>query len=457
MNKKKALVIAGIAAAALILAGAAIWFFFFRGAEAPSDPNEIAYVSSVSDITGSGSLGMVTKFSGVVEPQKTLSVQKDETKKVAELYVTVGQEVEVGDKLFSYDTEDLGLQLQEAELQLESFGNRISTLNQQIESLQKEKNKASADDQLSYTLQIQSIQLEIKTTEYDQSAKAKEIEQLKKSLENADVVAEMAGVVKEINEGGNQNNNYYGDSGDDSNAFIKILATGQYRIKATATELNIQNLQEGMQVKVTSRVDSETTWTGTIDTIEREPVSKNQNTYISYGNEDSFTPASQYNFYILLDSFDNLMLGQHVYVEPDFGDTLKTGLWLPSYYVFTEGSTSYVWAANAQNRIEKREISIGQYDDEMSEYEILSGITNDDRLAVPSDNLHKGMYAMDGSGANIGDGDFGDMPMDNGMDGGDMPLEDGMGEGGMSGDVPPEGDTAMEPDGDAGVIGGAVG
>lgn len=443
MTKKKIGLIVGIALAVLILAGVAIWFFFFRQAAVPSDPNEIAYVSSVADITGDGGLGLTTKFSGVVEPQKTLSVQKDDTKKVSELYVTVGQEVEVGDPLFSYDTEDLALQLQEAELQLESYDNRISTLNQQIESLQKEKNNAPSDDQLSYTLQIQSTQLEIRSTEYDQSIKAKEIEQLKKSLENADVLAEMSGVIKEINESNNSGSDYdYDTSG--SNAFITILATGQYRVKATATELNIWNLQEGMPVKVTSRVDSSMSWSGTIDTIEREPVSSNQNGGVYYGSEDTFTPASKYNFYILLDSFDGLMLGQHVYAELDNSSEIKTGLWLPNYYVFTEGSKSYVWAANAQNKIEKREISIGQYDDAMSEYEILSGLTTEDRIAVPADNMHSGMYAAEAG-------------YDMGMANGDMASDDMLPEDGMADDTPIDADMQGAVPEDDTVIGGAVG
>ena len=258
MTKKKIFTIAGIAVGAVIVIGIVIWLIFFRGGSvAPSDPNEMVYVTSVADITGTGSLGMTAKYSGVVEPEKTLSVQKDDTKKIAELYVTVGQEVKVGDKLFSYDTDDLQMQLEEAQLQLESLKNRISTLNQQIDSLQKEKNKASSDEQLSYTLQIQSAQLEVKSTEYDQSTKAKEIENLKKSLENTDVVAEMAGVVKQINDGSNTNT-----SGSDStNAYITILATGSYRVKGTATELNVYSLQEGMKMKVVSRVDPEQTWT----------------------------------------------------------------------------------------------------------------------------------------------------------------------------------------------------
>lgn len=54
MTKKKIGIIVGIAAAVLILACVAVWFFFFREAAMPSDPNEIAYVNTVSDITQEG-------------------------------------------------------------------------------------------------------------------------------------------------------------------------------------------------------------------------------------------------------------------------------------------------------------------------------------------------------------------------------------------------------------------
>ncbi len=463
MTKKKVGILIGAAVLLLAAACAALWFFFFRTANVPSDPNEIAYVSTVSDITGMGGLGMTTKYSGVAEPERTLSVQKDSTKKIAQLHVAVGQTVHVGDPLFSYDTEDISLQLEQAQLELESLNNRITTLNQQIENLEKEKSNAPADDQLSYTLQIQSTQLEIRTAEYDRSTKATAIDQLKKSLENAEVVSEMDGVIKEINDSNNANSGMYGT--ENSNAFITILSTGQYRIKATATELNIQALHEGMPIKVTSRVDPNQTWTGRVDTIEREPVSNTQNNYVSYGNESTFTPASKYNFYVLLDSFDGLLLGQHVYVEPDFGDeSVKTGLWLPGYYIFTEGNTSYVWAANGQSRIEKREVSLGQYDSDRDAYEILSGLENDDRIAIPAENIHSGMYAAD-AGTEQG------QPMDGGTSGDTVPSIDGGtvvpesdgaegqpvddGAASTDGDASTDGNTTV-PETDGALLGGAI-
>ena len=58
MTKKKIFTIAGIAVGAVIVIGIVIWLIFFRGGSvAPSDPNEMVYVTSVADITGTGSEG----------------------------------------------------------------------------------------------------------------------------------------------------------------------------------------------------------------------------------------------------------------------------------------------------------------------------------------------------------------------------------------------------------------
>lgn len=390
MNKKKLGLILGLSAGAVaVIAAVLVWVFFFRQPEMPEDPNEIAYVTPVADLVSGSGLGLQTRFSGVVEPQQTLSVQKDESKKLDQIYVSVGQHVEAGDPLFSYDTDDLSLQLQEAELQLESLKNRVVTLGDQIESLEKDKKNAPSDEKLHYTLQIQSLELEIKTTEYDQSAKAKEIDQLKASLENADVAAEISGTVREINENGGMDPNYYG--GEGTNAFITILATGQYRVKATVTELNLSSVTEGMAVNVLSRVDPAQSWTGVVERIDYEPV-KEQNPYMSYGGEDAMTPASKYNFYILLDDYEGLILGQHVYVET--GAAQKSGLWLPGAYIFTDETGSWVWAENGANRMEKRAVSLGGYDPMTDEYEILDGLTEADAIAYHHDMMHSGMYAV---------------------------------------------------------------
>ena len=91
-----------------------------------------------------------------------------------------------------------------------------------------------------------------------------------------------------------------------------------------------------------------------------------------------------------------------------------------------------------------------KFDDTLSEYEITSGVTADDRLAVVEDRVHSGMYATDDiSYKNQGDdskdmdaanGDRNDAKTDDANGG--MPAEDGSD---MDGD--PNGYSAMPAEG----------
>ena len=73
------------------------------------------YVQSVADIAGLNT-GAIPRYSGVVEPQQTYEIQKDDTKTVAEIYVSEGDQVTPGDALFRYDTQEIQMNLDQAKL-----------------------------------------------------------------------------------------------------------------------------------------------------------------------------------------------------------------------------------------------------------------------------------------------------------------------------------------------------
>lgn len=212
---------------------------------------------------------------GTVESQEVKGVNRDSDKKVKELYVKEEDEVKAGDVLFEYDTESMELQLRQLELELTSINNNIATLNQQIASLTTEKAAAPAEEQLSYSAQIQNLQAQVNQANYDASAKQLEIDRQKLSMENTKVVAPMDGIIKTINENNstsssdnnsnydNNNNNNNNSSDSTSNAYITIMAKGDYRIKATASELTVRSMSEGQSMIVRSRVD-DSTWTGKV-------------------------------------------------------------------------------------------------------------------------------------------------------------------------------------------------
>ena len=148
----------------------------------------------------------------------------------------------------------------------------------------------------------------------------------------------MAGVVKEINENGV-------DPNGNTAAYMKILATGEYRVKGTIDETSVGTISEGTPVILRSRLDETQTWTGSISKIDTESTQTDSNSSYMYDGGSSGDSASKYSFYVTLDSTDGLMLGQHLYIEPDYGQgevEEKEGVWLYGYYIVQDDGDPYV-------------------------------------------------------------------------------------------------------------------
>ena len=374
--KKKKLMIAGCIVCILIFLGT-LWLVFGRGGSNSSA--DVVYVSQISTILGQGSLGIQQRFSGVVEPQETCEVELQPDKTVKEVLVEKGQDVSVGTPLFTYNTDQAQEDLEQAKIDVERMENEILTLKEQISVLQAEKKAAGKEEALSYTTQIQTAENDIKKTEYSIKSKKIEIEQLKYSVENATVVSEVDGIVQSINQGLNTEN-YYGS--ENSNAFITILGPGSLRVKGSVNEQNIYSVMEGQPVIIRSRVD-DSVWYGTMGAVDTE----NQ--------------SSKYPFYVTLDSDEGLMLGQHVYIENDMGqEAEKNGLWLPDYFICDLDADPYVWADNGKGKLEKKAVVLGEYNEELMEYEILEGLTAEDAITFPEESLKEGLIteiSMDGA------------------------------------------------------------
>lgn len=383
MSKKKVGII--IAAVVVVVAvGGGLWYFL-RGNSTKGNSADKVYVESVASLNTVNS-GVQNRYSGVVEPQETWEVNKNGEKTVKEVFVAEGDAVEVGTPLFEYDTETLESELAQAELELEGMRNEITNYQGQIKQLNEEKNTAPEDEKFNYTTQIQSLQNNIKQSEYNIESKKIEMQKKQEAIDNATVISEIAGVVKSINESGM-------DDMGNSVAYMTILATGDYRIKGTVSEQNVWSITEGQNVIIRSRVDEEQTWSGTISKVDMESQETNNNN--NYYGDSSAQTASKYPFYIALDSTEGLILGQHVYVEMDEGQSVeKEGIWLFEGYIGMDEEEPYVWAANKKNKLEKRKVELGEYDETLGEYEIKSGLSEDDYIAYPMEGLYEGVSAV---------------------------------------------------------------
>lgn len=439
--KKRILILLGI----LIIGGGAAGVCWKTGVFGQQEVSgDVIYVTQISEINGETS-GVSNRYAGVVEPQETIEVELESGRSVKEVQVKTGDQVKKGQLLFEYDLSSIQDSLEEAQLELDRLKNEESSLNDQIATLEKEKKQATQDNQLSYTIEIETNKMNLKKNEYSQKSKQAEIDKLQSATGNTEVRSSIDGVIQKIDtsklstddgdsldDTSDTDMSAYSDTGSgSSNAFITILSTGSYRVKGTVNELNIQNIVEGEPVIIRSRVDSSQTWKGTMGTIDKDSASTNSNSSAYFGmmdaSGDSQTSSSTYPFYVDLDSSDGLMLGQHVYIERDEGqEEQKAGLWLSEVYIVdADTDQPYVWAMGKDKKLEKRSVVLGQYDEDLGEYEIADGLTKDDYIAYPSENLKEGMATTKNRDEAVESDNIDMEPV--GIDSDEIPTEEDMG------------------------------
>lgn len=363
---------------------------------------EVAYVQSVGMLAGIGPAGALMRFGGIVAPQSTASVDKAADLTIGEMKVREGDEVKKGDLLFVYDADESRLNLEKARTELEQLKMSLLQNEKDLETLKKEKEKASKDQKLAYTLEIQETETNILELKYNLSEKEKEIARLEESLENLEVRAPVTGRIQSLNENGGS------DSMGNPLPFMTIVETGRMRVKGTLNEQNVLYMSEGMPVLIRSRLDG-TTWRGTVAAIDWEkPVSQSSDSYYGAAAEswekgvpttaevpNEGTSATRYPFYVELESDEGLLMGQHVYIEPDVGENGdEAALVLDAAFFSDAAESPWVWAENQNGRLEKRSVTLGAYDEMRSAYPVLSGLGADDNIAFPEERLREGMRCV---------------------------------------------------------------
>ena len=340
------------------------------------------YVQNVGDLSGFG-ITDGDRFPGVVVAENVTKIQRDADKTVGELFVKAGDTVKTGDQLFSYDTEQLQLNLDKQKLEQEQLEATIENYKDQISELENQRANAGSSQQLAYTVQIQTMQVDLKEAELNLKEKKTDVAKSEALLENAVVTSPVDGQIQAINE---STTDQYGRE----QAYIIIQQAGSFRVQGTLGELQRGSFTVGTRVKILSRTNDDS-WTGTITTIDYEnPTQNNSNNYyISDSSSSSMNSSSRYPFYVELDSTDGLILGQHVYLALDSGEDL-TGLRLSSAFVaFNDDGSTYVWAEK-NGKLEKRTVTLGEYDAMTDTYAVTDGLSESDYVAYPDENCVEG-------------------------------------------------------------------
>lgn len=339
------------------------------------------YVQSVERLAAMGGIAPGNRFLGMVVSEHTAEINRDADKTIAELLVKEGDDVQEGQALFSYDTEELQLNLDKKNLELEQLKSSIESYKEKIKTLERERSGLSGTAKLQYTVEIQSAQVDQKEAELKLKTKEDEVKKAQELLDNSTVTSPITGRVQKINE-----NDTTGSDGKPA-AYITIQQSGAYRVKGVLGELQRGSLKEGDRVKLVPRTEENAAWTGTVTLVDYENPTQGSDTDRYYGSSsDEMTTASRYPFYVELDSTDGLMLGQHLYIELDTGaDAPGVGI-SGAFLCYNEDGSAYVWAEKG-GKLEKRAVTLGDYDPMTDVQKITEGLSLEDYIAYPDPEL----------------------------------------------------------------------
>ena len=339
------------------------------------------YVQSVERLAAMGGIAPGNRFLGMVVSEHTAEINRDADKTIAELLVKEGDDVTEGQALFSYDTEELQLNLDKKNLELQQLKSSIETYKQKIATLEKERDTVSGTARLQYTVEIQSAQVDQKEAELKLKTKEDEVKKAQELLDNSTVVSPITGRVQKINE-----NDTTGSDGKPA-AYIVIQQSGSYRVTGVLGELQRGSLKEGDRVKLVPRTEDNAVWTGSVTLVDYENPSQGSETdrYMGMASDEMST-ASKYPFYVALDSTEGLMLGQHLYIELDTGDDAPGVGISGTFLCYNEDGSAYVWAEKG-GKLEKRAITLGEYDPMTDVQKVTEGLSMEDYIAYPDPEL----------------------------------------------------------------------
>lgn len=321
------------------------------------------------------------KFAGVVVSENVVEIDRDAEKQIEELYVSVGDEVRINEKLFEYDTDTLSLTVDKQELELDKLEQQIKDLTTQKKNLEnqikKEKDKSV---KATLELQLRSVSADLTQATYDKNALQTEIKYNKSMLTNAAVRSPIKGTIRSINESGSP--------------YITIQQAGSYQVKGVLNELSLNaGIMEGVGVTILSRTDPTVFWTGVVSLVDYNSAGSNEYDEMYGGGYDTgMSTSTSYPFYISLDNTNGLLLGQHVYIQISAAALSDELLRIPEDYIMdvtmdeeTWLTTGTVWGVDMETlELVKTTVTLGEYDPTYGTYVILDGITAESYLADPA-------------------------------------------------------------------------
>ncbi|PFX98185.1 efflux transporter periplasmic adaptor subunit [Bacillus mycoides] len=380
-NKKKKWIIIGVIA--LIVIVAAVNIFVMQGKRKGTANTDAVSFEKVTE----RKLNNTKLISGQVKPGNIESFYADPTKgKVKDIAVKEGQEVEKGTKLFSYDNEEINLQMKQAELDQKMADMRYDQGKKKIDSLKKEIKKvkdSGAGKEVTDPMEEQVSELEMaqKTTDLEKEKGKLQKEELSKKQKELTIYSNFTGVVQKLDKDAAQSSSQA--LGGQGKAFLQVASKDPFQVQGTLTELQKSQIQKDQTFTVTAKANNKKKWTGKITEVSEFPTSAEMAQAAGEGTQN----MSQYTYKASLDSQDGLSPGYHVSLQVNLEN--KTMIAVPSKSIVEKGEDAFVYIEE-KGKLRKQNVKKGSTDGDWTE--IVEGATVGQKVVKnPSDDVYDGM------------------------------------------------------------------
>uniref|UniRef100_UPI0011A55899 efflux RND transporter periplasmic adaptor subunit n=1 Tax=Bacillus thuringiensis TaxID=1428 RepID=UPI0011A55899 len=375
-NKKKWISIGVIA---LIIIVAAINISLMKGKEKGDEKLDVVRFEEVTE----RKLNNTKLISGQVKPGNIESFYADQAKgKVKDIEVKEGQEVEKGAKLFSYDNEEINLQMKQVELDQKMADMRYDQGKKKIDSLKKEIKKAKdsgAGKEVTDPMEEQVNELEIgqKTIDLEKEKGKLQKEELSKKQKELTIYSNFAGVVQKLDKDAAQSSSQA--LGGQGKAFLQVASKDPFQVQGTLTELQKSQIQKDQTFTVTAKANNKKKWTGKITEVSEFPTSAEMAQAGGVG--EATQNMSQYTYKASLDSQDGLSPGYHVSLQVNLEN--KKMIAVPSKSIVAKGDDAFVYVED-KGKLRKQNVKKGSTDGDWTE--VVEGVTVGQKVVKnPSD------------------------------------------------------------------------
>ena len=370
-KKAKIALFSGLGIAALgLIAFALIWTN-----SSSSDVTETGEGQLFYSLATEGSIASSTLLAGTVEAAEEQYVYYDATKgDISEVKVKVGDQVTAGQALVQYDTTELQSNLDTAIRARDKIGRQIYDLQTNGQTVELTGDDTVDDSNLATAQRTVDAQLRDLNDSYADAQAT--VDKAQAALNEATVLSTVAGTVVEVNTSVSKSNT------STSQTLIHIVNQGSLQVVGSLSEYDLTNLAVDQEVKLTSKVYPDQTWTGKITYISNYPEGN--------GGDNSATgttgSSAKYPFKIAMTSdIGPLKQGFSINIEVV---NAKTSILVPVTAVVPDGDKQYVWTI-VDGKAKRVEVTLGSADATLQE--ISSGLAVGDQvISNPSLDLEDG-------------------------------------------------------------------